>query len=215
MAGNGSSGQVSFDAMASYARLNERVEGQSRDLVDLRSNMNTGFQRVGSDINSLANEIRGNSRTQWPVIWSAVGVCFAVVVGIGSAVYVPIRENIAEAKSDIRSLGDSSLSVNAFVDFKNTYENNRIVSRNEYIDKFSQINARLEKIDSVTVPRAEHERTWLNYDQRVEDIQRQIDDIKTVQGSVYNQRDVIRDILERLDRAEARNRAAGNVMGPS
>ncbi len=177
--------------------------------------MNTGFQRVGSDINSLANEIRGNSRTQWPVIWSAVGVCFAVVVGIGSAVYVPIRENIAEAKSDIRGLGDSALSVAAFVDFKSTYENNRIVSRNEYIDKFGQINARLEKIDSATVPRAEHERTWQNYDQQVVNLQRQIDDIKAVQGSIYNQRDVIRDILERLDRAETRNRNAGSTIGPS
>ncbi len=81
MASNG------FDPMTSWARLSERVENQGKDIVDLRSNMNTGFQTINSAINTLSNELRTNSKTQWPVIWAAAGVCFTVLVTIGTFFY--------------------------------------------------------------------------------------------------------------------------------
>jgi len=49
---------------AQYARLSERVENQGRDIVDLRSNMNTGFRNLECSIHSLSNELRGSSKTQ-------------------------------------------------------------------------------------------------------------------------------------------------------
>lgn len=76
-----------FDPMASWARLSERVENQGKDIVDLRSNMNTGFQTINSAIGTLSNELRNNSKTQWPVIWSAAGVCFVVLSGLGAFFY--------------------------------------------------------------------------------------------------------------------------------
>ncbi|WP_245448242.1 hypothetical protein [Neorhizobium sp. T6_25] len=51
-------------------------------------------------------------------------------------------------------------------------------------------------------PREELDRVWANYDQRFQDQQRQIDEVKTAQGSVYGQRDIILDLRERLDRVE-------------
>lgn len=181
MAANGNG---AFDSMAQYARLSERVEGQGRDIVDLRSNMNTGFRNLEGSIHALSNELRGNSRTQWPVIWSAVGVCFAVIVGIGSAVYIPIREGITEAKADIRANSEKAMSVAAFTDFKATYENNRIVSRNEYLDKFNNGKEDLVKVET--------------------NLQRQVDELKENFASVYGARDIILDLRERLDRIEAR-----------
>lgn len=59
----------SFDPMASWARLSERVENQGKDIIDLRSNMNTGFQTVNAGLSALSHELRTNSKTQWPVIW--------------------------------------------------------------------------------------------------------------------------------------------------
>jgi heme exporter protein D len=199
---------IASDPTASYARLWERVENQGRDIVDLRSNMNTGFRNLESSIHSLSNELRGSSKTQWPVIWSAIGVSFAIILAVGSQSLSPIKEALSEAKEDIRSTSTSALSVAAFVDFKNTYENNRIVSRNENIDKFNGVNGRVDNIEERLVPRAELDRVFSSYDQQMVDKQRQIDEMKQIQSGVYNQRDVIRDILERLDRAERERRAA-------
>jgi hypothetical protein len=48
-----------------------------------QSNVNTGFQTINSAIGTLSNELRNNSKTQWPVIWSAAGVWFVVLSGLG------------------------------------------------------------------------------------------------------------------------------------
>lgn len=92
-------GTSPFDPLASYARLSERVENQGRDIVDLRSNMNTGFRNIEGAVNALATELRGSSKTQWPVIWSAVGVSFAILVAVGSQSLSPLKENLAKVES--------------------------------------------------------------------------------------------------------------------
>jgi hypothetical protein len=76
-----------FDPMAQYARLSERVENQGKDIVDLRSNMNTGCQSVKASLTTLSNELRSNSKTQWPVIWAAAGVCIMVLATGGAFFY--------------------------------------------------------------------------------------------------------------------------------
>jgi len=90
---------IPFDPMASYARLSERVENQGRDIVDLRSNMNTGFRNIEGAVNSLATELRGSSKTQWPVIWSAIGVSFAILLAVGSQALSPIKESTVDLRS--------------------------------------------------------------------------------------------------------------------
>jgi hypothetical protein len=85
-------GNGTFDPMAQYARLSERVENQGKDIVDLRSNMNTGFQSVNASLTTLSNELRSNSKTQWPVIWAAAGVCFTVLATGGAFFYNSLRE---------------------------------------------------------------------------------------------------------------------------
>lgn len=191
-----------FDPMAQYARLSERVENQGKDIVDLRSNMNTGFQTLNSAVNSLANELRSNSRTQWPVIWAAAGVCFAIIVALGSQALSPIKDAIGETKTDLRSVSSSALSVAAFTDFKSTYENNRIVSRNENIDKFNNLSATLETIRKDQVPRAELERVWASDDQIRKQMQDQINELKQGQANTYSARDLLLDMRERQDRIE-------------
>lgn len=191
-----------FDPMAQYARLSERVENQGKDIVDLRSNMNTGFQTLNSAVNSLANELRSNSRTQWPVIWAAAGVCFAIIVALGSQALSPIKDAISETKTDLRSASSSALSVAAFTDFKSTYENNRIVSRNENIDKFNNLSASIETIRKDQVPRAELERVWASDDQIRKQMQDQINELKQGQANTYSARDLLLDMRERQDRIE-------------
>lgn len=189
-------GASSFDPIAQYARLSERVENQGKDIVDLRSNMNTGFQNIQSAISSLTNELRGSTKTQWPVIWSAVGVCFTVLATLGGFFYMSLKSDQARFDSTLLRVVDNSVSRQE-MDW-------RAARGTEDRDR---TNTAIVGITSEMVPRAELERTWQNYDQRFSDQQRQINELKTEAGSVYNQRDVIRDILERLDRAE-RNRSS-------
>jgi C-terminal processing protease CtpA/Prc len=43
---------------------------------------------------------------------------------------------------------------------------------------------------------------WQNYRNKDQDLQRQLDEVKEAQGSVYGARDVILDLRQRLDRVE-------------
>ncbi|WP_275790584.1 hypothetical protein [Pararhizobium gei] len=191
-----------FDPEAKYAQLGERVDNQGSRISNLETVVSRGFAEVGSQIRGLSDEFRGGQKTQWPVIWSALGVCFAVFLGIGGALYYPVRETMAETKADIRLITERALSVAAFQDFKSTYENNRVVSRNEYIDKFGAVNIAIGKINEQMVPRAELERAWTSEDQQRAQMQKQIDELKQGQASTYSARDVILDLRERLDRVE-------------
>jgi hypothetical protein len=138
-----------FDPMASWARLSERVENQGKDIVDLRSNMNTGFQTINSAIGTLSNELRNSSKTQWPVIWSAAGVCSAMLVAAGTFVYGTLSNRQDRIE-------------NSFVTFAD-----RTISRQEMDWRHSrgaEDRQRMEKsIDAIRsdmVPRAELERGW-------------------------------------------------------
>jgi len=105
MAGNQEMSSNGFDPMAQYARLSERVENQGKDIVDLRSNMNTGFQTINTSISQLSNELRNSSKTQWPVIWAAAGVCFTVLATGGAFFY-----NSLSKGQDRLDLLDSALA---------------------------------------------------------------------------------------------------------
>lgn len=195
-----------FDPEARVARLAERVDNQGFRIGNLEAVVTKGFSDIqtqfGRQFNELSAELRNKDRTPWPVIWSAMGVCFAVLFGIGGALYMPVRENMNEARVDIRALSRDALSVAAFQDFRATYENNRLVSRNEYIDKFTQVNAAIKEVREMQVPRKELERTWQLYDQSIAFIQSQINDLKRDNASVYTSRDKILDQDERMRKLE-------------
>ncbi|MEI4482249.1 MULTISPECIES: hypothetical protein [unclassified Phyllobacterium] len=241
-----------FDPMAQYARLSERVENQGKDIVDLRSNMNTGFQSVNASIGTisnelrasigtLSNELRANSETPWPVIWTAAGVCFVILSAIMTFVYGTLNKEQSRLDSAIiksteitqmaitklsdavqTSVSDitkNSVPLAAFQDFRSSYENNRIVSRQENIDKFGSMRTDIDKIKDDQVPRKEHERVWQSYDAQLAadreariaanmNLQRQLDEVKQTQSGFFGQRDLNMQVLDRLERIE-RDRRQG------
>ncbi len=188
MASNGA-----FDPIASYARLSERVEGQGRDIVDLRSNMNTGFRNIEGSLKQLSDQLSGNSRTQWPVIWSAIGVSFAVLAAVGALAYRPVLSNQDRLDAALVKLADTSVSQKE-MEWR-TARGQEDRARNEKA---------VAELRSEQVPRAEHVRTWASYDQRLADIQRQIDETKNTLGSTYSLRDYISRLTTRLDMLEQR-----------
>lgn len=198
---------TNFDPETRIAALGERVEGQGRRLSSLEATVTQGFKQVEVSIGSLSSEFRNSQRPQW----QAIGVALTFATVVGALAYWPIRENQSDFKSDLRSIADSAMSVSSFVDFKATYENNRIVSRTEYIDKFNAVNSSIAKIADDQVPRKEMDRVWASQDRQFSDLQRQLDEIKASVANVYSPRDVIRDTLERIDRLE-RERAPPPII---
>lgn len=195
-----------FDPMTSWARLSERVENQGKDIVDLRSNMNTGFQTINSAISTLSNELRTNSKTQWPVIWSAAGVCFTILAALGAFFYGTLSKGQDRLDTAIveTSKGVQTALEKVTANMVTQKEMEWRTARSSEDRQRTEIA--IKDIRDSLVPRAEHERVWQNYDDRGKDFQRQIDEIKQAQGSVYGQRDFMLDLRERLDRLE-RDRA--------
>lgn len=204
---------TSFDPMAQYARLSERVENQGKDIVDLRSNMNTGFQSVNASLTTLSNELRSNSRTQWPVIWAALSVGVGILSGLGFMALQPIKDNYSRLDASILKQAEISqaaisklaettqASITQIVSTMVTQKEMEWRTARSAEDR-QRTEASIKEIRDDLVPRAEHERVWQNYTSKDQDLQRQLDEMKQAQGNVYGARDVILDLRERLDRVE-------------
>lgn len=184
---------ANFDPLASYARLSERVENQGRDIVDLRSNMNTGFRNIEGAVNALSSELRGSSKTQWPVLLTAVGVAFTILVAAGSQALAPLRENVTDLKAAVLEISKQTVS---------RQEMDWRASRGA--EDRARMEATVSDIRSSQVPRAELERVWQGYDQRFADHQRQLDDTNTRYGNTYTLGDYIKRLTDRIDMLEKR-----------
>ncbi len=183
--------QNGFDPMAQYARLSERVENQGKDIVDLRSNMNTGFQTVNASISTLSNELRSSSKTQWPVIWAAAGVCFTVLVTIGTFFYGTLSKGQDRLDTAIAKIAESSVSE---VELK--WRTDRAAE-----DRL-RMDTAIKDLRESQVPRQELERVWQSEDQQRAQMQKQIDELKQGQANTYSARDLLLDMRERQDRLE-------------
>ncbi len=201
--------------MASWARLSERVENQGKDLSDLRSNMNTGFQQLNAAINTLSNEVRGGSKTQWPIIIGFSSVTITILAGLGFLALQPIKDNIAQIREDAKvQTASTSTAIATLVD--------KMVSKDEMqwrtqrgIEDRQRTDSAVKDLRDAQVPRAELDRVFAAYDQRFLDQQRQLSDMKESQGSVYGARDVIMDLKtnqQRLERelSDMKSRAGGS-----
>ncbi len=189
MATNGSH----FDPLASYARLSERVENQGRDIVDLRSNMNTGFRNIEGAVNALSTELRGSSKTQWPVLLTAVGVAFTILVAAGSQALSPIRENVSDVK-DAQS---------ALVDKMVTQAEMKWRTDRGAEDRL-RTDANITDLRANTVARNEWMERNRARDQELLEVNRRVDEIRQEVGAVYGTRDVIQDMKKEIDNLRQR-----------
>lgn len=192
----------SFDPMASWARLSERVENQGKDIIDLRSNMNTGFQGVNANLAALSNELRSNSRTQWPAIWAALSVGVAILTGLGFMALQPIKENTARLEESIIRVSENNqealakLSENIVTQKEMEWRTQRGAEDRKRSDDA------IADLRTSQVPRQELERVWQSDGQQKAALQKQIDELKQAQANTYSARDLLLDMRERQDRLE-------------
>jgi len=210
MAGNQDMSSNGFDPMAQYARLSERVENQGKDIVDLRSNMNTGFQTINTSISQLSNELRNSSKTQWPVIWAAAGVCFTVLATGGAFFYNSLSKGQDRLDLIVAKNAETSQSaITAVVDKMVTQKEMEWRTARGAEDR-ARMESSVKEVREAQVPRAELERVWTSQANTDSDQQRQIDELKQAQTSVYGARDVILDLRQRVDRMEREKASPGS-----
>lgn len=183
----------SFDPIAQWARLSERVENQGKDIIDLRSNMNTGFQNIQAGLASLTNELRGSTKTQWPVIWSAIGVCFVVTTAIGGLAYAPITSGMSRLDASVSALGEKVVT---------RQEMDWRAKRGE--EDRGRTDGAVADLRVNTVSRAEWAERSRASDQQIADMSRRVDELRADVGAVYGTRDVIRDMKAEIDNLRQR-----------
>lgn len=196
-----------FDPMANWARLSERVENQGKDIIDLRSNMNTGFQGVNANLAALSNELRSNSKTQWPAIWAALSVGVAILTGLGFMALQPIKDNTARLEESIVRVSEnnqnalSKLSENIVTQKEMEWRTLRGAEDRKRADDA------MTDLRSSTVTRNEWQERNLSRDHEIAELSRRIDEIRQEIGSQYTTRDVllstqseVKDLRNRMQR---------------
>jgi hypothetical protein len=187
-------GTIPFDPMASWARLSERVENQGKDIVDLRSNMNTGFQGVNANLATLSNELRTNGRTQWPVIWSAIAVGVGILSGLGFMALQPIKDNVAQVREDAKAEATAtSLSIASVVDKMVTQKEMEWRTARGAEDRKRQDDAVID-LRTNTVSRNEWSERNHARDGEITELSRRIDELRQQVGGIYGATDVIKDL---------------------
>ncbi|MGV1801584.1 hypothetical protein GN325_20485 [Agrobacterium vitis] len=196
MATNGETNRNYQDAMT--AQLGERVTNLGRRQSDLESEMRSGFKQMESAVSALANEMRNSVSSLSTNIsernkpqWQALGVALTFCTLIGGLAYWPIQSSTTDLKAAVLSISERMVTQKEMEWRAKRSEEDRQRSEGSIKD-----------IRDNLVPRAEHERVWKNGEDRVADLQRQVDELKQAQGNVYGARDFLLDLRERLDRVE-------------
>jgi hypothetical protein len=185
---NTTNGNIPFDPMASWARLSERVENQGKDIVDLRSNMNTGFQGVNANLASLSNELRSAGKTHWPVVFAALSVVITILAGLGFLSLQPIKDNTARLETALARLAETTVSQNEM-----EWRTQRGAEDRKRTDEA------ISDIRTNTVTRNEWQERNLARNGEIAELGRRIDELRQEVGSVYGTRDVITDLKRQVD----------------
>lgn len=189
-----------YDAM--QAQLGERVTNLGRRQTDLENEMRSGFRQIEQSIAGIANETRTaianlsqNLAERNRPQWQAIGVALTFAVVIGGMAYWPIREATGRLEAAVDRMGERMITRQEMEWRQARSQEDRLRMEGSIVDLRSNL-----------IPRAELTRTFENFDHRFSDHQRQIDEVKATQNSVYGARDVLMDLRERLDRLEQQRR---------
>ncbi|WP_168286457.1 hypothetical protein [Rhizobium laguerreae] len=191
-------GSTPFDPMASWARLSERVENQGKDIVDLRSNMNTGFQGVNANLHALSNELRSSGKTQWPVIWSAIGVGVVILSGLGFMALQPIKDNTARLEEAVIRVSENTLTAFAKVNETMVTQKEMEWRTQRGAEDRKRSDDALADLRTMTVTRNEWSERNHARDGEIAELGRRIDELRQEVGSVYGTRDVIVDLKREI-----------------
>jgi hypothetical protein len=190
MANNG----ATFDAQARYAALDERVTNLRTSMVNLEGEMRSGFTSLNSHLSSISSEMRAGQKTAWPVIWSAIGVSFAILIAIGSQALSPIRDSVADLKTSV----EARVTHQELDDRATRGSEDRARTEAALIDLRAKSVARDEWMQQI------HGR-----DVEVAELGRRIEEIRQSLGNQYTTRDLLLELQREV--SDLRQRVSGGA----
>lgn len=128
---------------ARLAALEQRVYGLERGVQDLNQLFTGRIGEVSAQLSSLAAKLDERSRTPWATIVSAMGVVLAIVIAGGELAKSPIVDAIARTERDQARLEAAATPHGVFSEFKATYENNRLLARQDTDQRFLKLDVAL------------------------------------------------------------------------
>lgn len=97
--------------------MGERVTNMGRRINDVEVEMRTGFNQINQSIAALSNTLAERNKTQWPVIFLAIGVASSVLGYFVTQALTPIRDanldmkaSIVETNRAVQALAASTIS---------------------------------------------------------------------------------------------------------
>jgi hypothetical protein len=200
-----------FDAQARVLQLDERVSNIRSGLVNLEAEMRNSFVSINANLSNLSNEIRGASKTQWPVIIGIMSVGYAVLAGVGGILYWPLVSDIAaiEERAVTRTEWEDNLS-------RGTENRKRLeeaiaerIPRAELNLMAAESRADRTRLGE-TITRVEEHKVdrneWMERnrarDTELADISRRIEELSRNSAATYNLRDVIVDLKNQVDKLQ-------------
>lgn len=200
---------------AHTAQLGERVTNMGRRINDVEVEMRAGFNQVSNSLSASTNEMRQSiaalsnnlaerNKTQWPVIFLAIGVASSVLGYFVTQALTPIRDANLDMKASVVALAAET---------NHSFEvlGSKVVTREE-VDWRSDRGAedRKRSDDSIadlranSVTRLEWTERNRGRDIELADLNRRVDEIRQEVGAVYGTRDVIQDMKKEIDNLRQR-----------
>lgn len=187
------------------AALGERVTNMGRRINDVEVEMRNGFNQVSNSIAALSANLAERNKTQWPVIFLAIGVASSVLGYFVTQALTPIRDANLDMKA---AIVDTQKTIQALA--ANTVSRQEMDWRAQRgaEDRATMI-ASIGSIRDTMVYRNEWQERNLSRDHDVENIrsdavrdvanlQRQLDqqrsDFQTFSNSLGNGRDLLIDL---------------------
>lgn len=191
--------------------MGERVTNMGRRINDVEVEMRSGFNQINQSIASLSNNLAERNKTQWPVIFLAIGVASSVLGYFVTQALTPIRDAnldmkaaIVETAHSIQALAANTVSRQEMdwraergaEDRKRTEDSvasirTGMVYRNEWMERNLSRDHDIENIRADAV-------------RDVANLQRQLDqqrsDFQTFSNSLGNGRDFIIDLKSEQSR---------------
>lgn len=175
--------------------MGERVTNMGRRINDVEVEMRTGFNQINQSIAALSNNLAERNKTQWPVIFLAIGVASSVLGYFVTQALTPIRDAnldmkaaIVETQKSIQTLAANTVSQQEMKWRTDRGAEDRLRTESAIVD-----------LRSGTVTRAEWMERNRAYDQQAADFNRRLDELRQDFGSVYGTRDVIQEMKRELD----------------
>ncbi len=213
----------------------QRIANLEGLFADLRRDMNQQIGNVTTAMSGIASKMderfaamsaamAEKNKTQWPVIWSAIGVSFAVLAYFVTQNLTPLKENDARFEQSLVALTTTTnQGFQSIIDKMVTRQEMDWRSERGAEDRVRTETALIDLRQSM-LPRNEWSERNASRDHEIASLQRQIDlqraDFQTFANSMGNGRDFITDLKQEVARlrdqlAEIRARQFQRMTAPA